>query len=102
MSKPNIVEEVFKNITDSFSVISKQVTNINKAIENLGLNFSSSMVQVSEQIGNLTKALQTIMKVSDLKNMKETIHKTVETLRKELACDELKMVDGRILPPQKP
>ncbi len=89
MSQFENVEEIFKNITNKFSELSKQVDGINKTIESISLNFTDSMNQVSEQIESLTNILQNIMKISDLGNIQNSLHEIIETFRKEL--DPLKI-----------
>ena len=89
MAQPVNVEKIFKEITTKFGEISNKVQEIHNAFENIGTNFVNSMVQVSGQIETLTKTLEEIMKVSDIMNVKKSIHEIVETFRKEL--DPLKI-----------
>jgi methyl-accepting chemotaxis protein len=82
--KVSNVEEMFKSISERFEKLSSQIETVNKVIESIGATIGESMVQISEEVNGVTESLQNIMKVSDLKNVKDSIHDIVGTFREEL------------------
>ena len=83
------VEEMFKAIGERFDELISQVVTVNAVIERIGTTLGGSINQIAEQVNSLSDTLQNIMKISDLQNVKQSIHDIVGTFRNEL--DPLKI-----------
>ena len=78
------VKELFKLISSKFEEVSGQVEGISNLILNIGTAMNDSMTQMAEEINNLNISLENLLKISDIKQVQESLHGLVETFRKEL------------------
>lgn len=84
-----MVEDLFNSIKNGFSELANRIENVHSILEKIGVSVNDSMTEISREIGNLTHALETIINVSDLKNLRESLHDIVETFRTQLDAQKV-------------
>jgi methyl-accepting chemotaxis protein len=83
------VKDLFNSISSKFDEISAQIEGISELVVSIGTAVTSSMTQIAEQINNLTGSLDNILRITDIGQLKQSMHGLVETFKEEL--DPLKI-----------
>jgi len=89
MKSINNIKDLFNSISNKFDEFSTQVEEISKLILSIGTALTSSMTQMAEKINNLTQSLDDILKITDIEEIKTSMHDLIETFKEEL--DPLKI-----------
>lgn len=89
MKSPADVKNLFNSISSKFDEISTQVEGISDLLVSIGTTVTSSMTQMAEQINNLTQSLDDILRITDIEQLKQSMHGLVDTFKEEL--DPLKI-----------
>jgi len=89
MKSPANVKDLFNSISSKFDEISAQIGGISELFVNISTEIASSMTQMADEINNLTQSLEDILRITDITQIKESMHGLLETFKEEL--DPLKM-----------
>lgn len=91
-----MAEEMFNSIKNGFLEIANRIENVNLIIEKIGSSVDNSMAQLSTQIEDLTNTLEDLMKLSDLKKVKQTMGQMVDTFRTQLNPEKIQKLINEI------